>query len=50
MSLVAISIDGSAQIVTLVGLLDVPDRELCVVVDDGVSADWHRPAHLRPRQ
>ena len=48
MILGSVSIAGSAPIVTLVRLLDVPDRKLCVVVEDVVPANWHRTSHLGP--
>jgi len=50
MILGAISIAGSAQIVALVGLLNVPDCELCVVVDEVIPAYWHRALHPGPCQ
>jgi len=50
MILNAISIAGSTQIVTLVRLLNVPDRKLRVVVDDVIPADRHRALHLGPCQ
>ena len=45
-----ISIAGSAAVVDIVGLLNVPDCELCVVVDDVVPAYWHRAHHPGPCQ
>jgi len=45
-----IRIAGSASVVTLVRLLYIPDRQLSVVVDNGVPADRHWALHLRPCQ
>jgi len=45
-----INIGGSATVVTLIRLLDIPDRQLCVVVDNCISANRQGAIHPGPSQ